>query len=194
MPARYAKQESHSALIALIATPAESSGDFFEDPATFVTDGIRADYEAAALLIEKAQYEAGIAQMLIVAEQAPALAAPQIDLGIAYARKDDLENAEARLNMALELDPNQPAAYNELGVVQRRKGEFTKARASYEAALTLSADSSDAHRNLAIVCDLYLGDRACAIEHYEAYSRLVPDDADVVKWIADLNRRSGRKE
>ena len=157
-----------------------------------VSGDVRADYDNALRMLARQQYEQGITLLVKVTEAEPAAIAPHIDLGIAYGRTGDFDRAEASLGNALAINPDHPIANNELGMVYRRKGRFADARASYEKALAVSPSFHFAHRNLAILCDLYLQDLGCAMQHYQAYSQAVPDDQEAAKWIADLRQRTGQ--
>jgi len=152
----------------------------------------RADFEHAVDLLQQEQFDAAIARLVEVTAAAPQVTMAHIDLGIAYSRVGDLEHAEASLKRALELNPRHPVAHNELGIVYRKTGRFAEARQSYETALALFPAFHFAHRNLAILCDLYLADPDCALEHYERYVQAEPGDETAAMWIADLRKRTGR--
>ncbi len=155
-----------------------------------VSSSVRSEYEAAVLSLEQGNSAAGIARLEAVVAEAPELSAPLIDLGIAYHRSGDLAAAETSLKKALSLDPGHPIAHNELGIIYRRTGRFDAARQSYEAALSIYPGYHFARRNLAVLCDLYLADRACALKNYEAYMTTVPSDDEAAMWIADLQNRT----
>lgn len=159
-----------------------------------ISGSVRADYEAALTLLEQGQHNEGVALLEAVAMAAPQFSAPRIDLGIAYHRVGNLEAAETNLLQAIALNAEHPIAHNELGIVYRKTGRFSAARQSYGAALAIYPGYHFARRNLAVLCDLYLQDAACAFENYEAYMATVPDDAQASMWITDLRNRSGQQE
>jgi Flp pilus assembly protein TadD len=150
---------------------------------------VRADYETALSYLQQGRHAEGIELLERVADAAPELSAPRIDLGIAQHQAGDLEAAESSLRLALESNPEQPVAHNELGIIYRKTGRFTEARKSYESALAVYPGFHFARRNLAILCDLYLADLECALDNYEAYMKTVPSDDEASMWIADIRYR-----
>ena len=150
---------------------------------------VRAEYEIALSYLQQGRHDDGIALLEQVAEAAPELSAPRIDLGVAQHRAGNLEAAEEHLLLALESNPEQPVAHNELGIIYRKTGRFDEARKSYESALAVYPGFHFARRNLAILCDLYLADLDCALQNYEAYMKTVPSDEEASMWIADLRYR-----
>ena len=157
-----------------------------------ISSNLRAEYESALTLLEQGRHAEGVALLETVAEAAPQVSAPRIDMGVAYHLAGDLEAAERNLLLAVELNADHPIAHNELGILYRKTGRFAEARSSYERALAIYPGYHFARRNLAILCDLYLADVACALENYEAYMKTVPGDDQASMWIADIRNRSGR--
>jgi len=159
-----------------------------------VDGAVRVDYDRALSLLEQGRLEEGIELLEKVADQAPELSAPRVDLGVAYHRLDNLDAAEGNLRKALEINARHPIALNELGIVYRKQARFAEARQSYEAALYVYPGYHYARRNLAVLCDLYLADIDCALENYEAYMATVNSDDEAAMWLKDVRYRAGRQE
>jgi tetratricopeptide (TPR) repeat protein len=153
----------------------------------------RRDFEIAVAMLNDQEYDRAIEIFEKVIEQSPGVTAPYIDIAIAYRYVGKLKQAEENLKIALQLVPEHPVACNEYGLLYRKTGRFAEARAIYEKAIARFPDYYLVHRNLGILCDLYLNDPACALDHYEIYSKAVPEDQRVKLWIADLRARLGRK-
>jgi Flp pilus assembly protein TadD len=170
----------------------EEDGGFTITEKVRPSSKVRSEFKKALQLVEEEQYESGIEMLESVTEAVPDATAAHIDLGIAYRLSGDFEKAEVSLASALALNPRHPVAHNELGIVYRKTGRFDEARRSYEEALSVYDDFHFARRNLAILCDVYLGDMACAIKNYERYAQVMPDDENVAIWIADLKNRMGK--
>ncbi len=156
-------------------------------------EALRRDFDRAVAMLKDEDYDEAIALLEKVIGKSPGVTAPYVDIAIAYQRTGRPELAEENLKTALKLFPEHPVACNEYGLLYRRSGRFTEARAMYEKAIARFPDYYPARRNLGIVCDLYLNDPACALEHYEIYSEARPYDKQVKLWVADLRARLGRE-
>jgi tetratricopeptide (TPR) repeat protein len=173
------------------ATEVQDEQGFMITEEVRVSAEVRADFERALSLLEQERYEQGITLLVGVTERAPAATAAHIDLGIAYRKAGELEEAETSIKRALQLNPRHPVAHNELGMLYRRTGRFGEARMHYERALEIYPAFHYARRNLAVLCDIYLADLACALRNYELYAEAAPDDQEAAMWIADLRNRAG---
>ena len=74
----------------------------------------------------------------------------------------------------------------------RKEGKFKEAREVYTKALEKNADYLPVIRNLGILCDIYIQDLQCALDQYERYLEMEPEDKEVKIWAADLKRRVGQ--
>jgi len=155
-----------------------------------LTGELRGRYREALSLLARDDFEGGIAMLVEITERASDATAPFVDLGIAYGRTGAFDEAEASFKRALASTPDHPVAHNELGIVYRKQGNFAAARQSYQQALEIYPGFHYARRNLAVLCDLYLADSECALEHYEIYRESVAEDREVDIWISDIRNRT----
>jgi len=148
------------------------------------------NFNAAMSLINNDNYSDGIALLNDTFSDSRKSAVPFINLAIAHRKQGELDDAEKNLLIALDIEPENPVANNEYGLLLRRKGQFAEARKTYEDLLKKYPDFALANKNLGVLCDIYLRDYPCALEAYQAYSALTPEDEDVEMWITDLEWRT----
>lgn len=160
--------------------------------APVVTPQLRSEFDAAMKSLQEKDVDKGIQLLNSVATQSQKNAVPFINLAIANKSIGQLKAAEDNLKKALEIEPENPVASNELGLVYRMTGRFDESRQVYEGILKKYPRYPVANKNLAILCDLYLRDYACALKGYEAYREAVPEDKIARVWIADVQKRIGK--
>lgn len=115
-----------------------------------------------------------------------------INRGIEYINKDQLDEAMAEFQAALELNPGSVNAHGNLGIVYVKQGRYDEGIAEYKEAILLDPDNADAHYNLGLAYR-YVDQADEAIAEFEAYLQLAPDAPDgakVEEWIAELKEQT----
>jgi Flp pilus assembly protein TadD len=157
-----------------------------------VDAGVEQDFSKAIKLLAQGDNELASTILNSVIEREQRLPAPYVNLAIAYNRMGRTDEAEKNLISALKLDIGHPVANNELGLLYRKAGKFKAARTAYENAIQKHPDYLPAKKNLGVLCDLYMHDFNCALEQFEDYLELKPDDKTVAIWVVDVKRRLGK--
>jgi tetratricopeptide (TPR) repeat protein len=155
-----------------------------------VDDTIKLMFTQALTHLEQEQYDEGIGMLETLTAKEKRLAAPYVNLGIAYSRKGESRQAEHSFSKALRIDAGHAVANNELGLLYRKSGRFNAARAAYQNALVQHPDYLPARKNLGILCELYLHDMACALKHYQTYLEYAPEEETIARWALELEQRS----
>ncbi len=153
---------------------------------------VELDFKKAIVLMQQEKYAQAIPVLNTVIEREKRLPAPYVNVAIAHNKLGDIKAAEENLISALKLDIGHPVANNELGLLYRKKGKFKAARTAYENAIKEHPEYLPAIKNLGVLCDLYMHDFDCALQQFEDYLELKPDDKTVVIWVADVKRRIGK--
>jgi protein O-mannosyl-transferase len=125
----------------------------------------------------------------------PDLAEAQNSLGNALGALGRTQDAIAHYEEALRLRPGYVEAHNDLGVaLEKVPVRANDAVTQFEEALRLNPEFYQAEFNLGTILKT-MGKPAEAIEHYEAASRLKPDDPTIHFYLAGVLLQSpGRKD
>jgi len=157
-----------------------------------IDSDVEDDFKGAIVLMQEDKNAQAVSVLKSVIEREKRLPAPYVNIAIAYNRLGDTRAAEENLISALKLDIGHPVANNELGLLYRKSGKFKAARTAYENAIKEHPEYLPAIRNLGVLCDLYMHDYTCALQQFEDYLELKPDDKTVAIWVADVKRRLGK--
>lgn len=139
--------------------------------------------------LESGEYDVAVNCFKAITDSAPEWSSPYVNLAIAYLRSGRNEYAEVPLKKALELVAGHPLASHEYGILLRQTGRFDEARAVYEKSLKFFPEYFPLHRNLGVLCDIYLDDLKCAVNHYQKYLQAQPGDKSVELWLAEVRGR-----
>ena len=180
-------------LLSCVTDPSRSKDqpDYQELEIVDLDSDIEDMFDEALVFLKAKKYDKAIQLLEQLIKLEIRVPTPYINLAMAYELKDDRKKAEEYLLEAVKVDLAHPVANNQLGMLYRKMGRFDEAKKAYANALTRNPDYLPVLKNLGILCELYMRDLPCALQQYEHYLDLRPDDKTMKIWVSDLSRRAG---
>ncbi len=107
-------------------------------------------FDHASELSDGGDFEAAVQKWRQAAQLGPDNASARLNLGIALAETDQIDEAIIRYREALALDPGYAEVYNNLGSALARQGKLDEAIEHYRKSAEIDPESAEVHNNLAV--------------------------------------------
>lgn len=164
-------------------------------PPAEISAATRSGFATATAAMKTQQWSEAETRFKQLVQAQPNLSGAYLNLALIYAQTNRPAEAETQFKKTLEVNPDNWAARDQYGIWLRTQGRFKEAESIYLQTLQRQPERADTHLNLGILYDLYVGNSAQALEHYQQYLSLKGDSADtdvgrVKNWVADLQRRN----
>lgn len=175
---------------AVLPTGPISPHPYYKGKKAAATRAQKQQFAQAQKAMQENHWQQAQSQLEALTQANPKLSGAWVNLGIAFARQDKIDQAQKSYERAISANKNNIAAYNKLAVVLRIQGEFKAALKVYQQAHKVWPYDPDTHRNTGILYDIYLGQWDNALVHYQAAQALLEaPDTRLDGWVIDLERR-----
>ncbi len=158
-----------------------------------VPEKARIRFEFGLDAMQAGRWDEALSLMESVWQDYPEFSGPALNVALVYQQQQQPQLAEEWYQRTLDANPGNVDARNAYAVFLRETGRYREAREQYAVALEVAPSHALTHYNLGILCDIYLGEKAAALDHFSRYQQLsAVEDRQVSAWIADLQRQVGR--
>ncbi len=148
----------------------------------------RAEQDRAALdrlaeQLNSGQYQAAADGLAAYLERYPRDDLAWTFAGQAALELDQLDQAMAHYNRAIELNPQRVEALTGQGIVRRMRGEYDQAMQAYQRAVELDPEYAQAYSSMLVIA-LKQADDQAAVEYGEQALSLDPEDPVIAANLA----------
>ncbi|MCM8788960.1 MAG: tetratricopeptide repeat protein, partial [Candidatus Omnitrophica bacterium] len=112
--------------------------------------------------------------------KSPGKARPYLNRGLAYAQKDDIENAIKDYTTAIQLNPWYVEAYNNRGIIFASTKRYKQALKDFNRAIELKPEYAIAYNNLGVLYSS-IGQWELALNNFNTALKYQPDYIDPLK-------------